>query len=116
MQGGDDRVAAATAAQRPEQVGLVIGVDGHSFASRGDDLDRTYAIAGEPVLAAEPAEAAADRVADNADVGRRAGQRGEPVGAGAFAELDRENAGLDPAGFGGGVDLDPSHRLGLDQD
>ena len=40
VQGGDDRVAAAAAAQRPEEVGVVLGVDGARLAVGGDQLDR----------------------------------------------------------------------------
>ena len=51
LQGGDDRVAAATAAQRPEQVGVVLGVDRARLAVGGDQLDRPHAVAGEAVSA-----------------------------------------------------------------
>ena len=33
-----------------------------------------------------------------------------------LAELEREDAGLDPGRLRVGVDLDPAHALGLDQD
>ena len=79
VQGGDDRVAAAAAAQRPEEVGVVLGVDRARLAVGGDQLDRLHAVAGEAVAAAEPAEAAAEGVAGDADVGRGAGHRAEAV-------------------------------------
>ena len=40
VQRGDDRVAAAAAAQRPEEVGVVLGVDRARLAVGGDQLDR----------------------------------------------------------------------------
>ena len=73
---GDDAEVAAAAAQRPEQVGRsrggrrARGVPSAVTTSIGQ-----HAVGGEAVAAAEPAEAAAERVADDADVGRRAGER-----------------------------------------
>ncbi len=66
--------------------------------------------------AAEPAEAAPERVADDADVGRGAGQRAQSVLARRLGELQGEHACLDPRRAGLGVDLDPAHPLGLEQD
>ena len=48
------------------------------------------------------AEAAAERVANNTDVGRRAGQRRETVACRGLDDLDPENAGLHAR--------DPRHR------
>ena len=66
--------------------------------------------------AAEPAEAPAERVADDAHVGRGAGHEAEAVLVGRLTQLHREHALLDPGGLRRGVDLDPPHVLGLDQD
>ena len=82
VQRGDDRVAAAAAAQRPEEVGVVVGVDPPLLAVGGDELDRVHAVAGEPVAAPEPAQPAAERVADDAHVGRGAGQRAQALAPG----------------------------------
>ena len=68
------------------------------------------------MAATEPAQPAAERVADHADVGGGAGHRAEPVLAGRLGELEREHAGLDPRRPGVGVDLDTAHALGLEQD
>ena len=97
VQGGDDRVVAAAAAQRPEEVGLVLGVDGHRLAVGGDQLDRPDAVAGEAVAAPEPAEPAAERVAGDADVGRGARQRAEAVRLGRLAQLERRGRRPRPA-------------------
>ena len=51
VKGGDDRVAATAAAQRPEEVGVVLGVDGALLAVDGDELDRSEPVAGEAVRA-----------------------------------------------------------------
>jgi hypothetical protein len=76
---GDDAEVAAAAAQRPEQRGVVLGVDAAELAVGGDDLDRQDAVGGQAVLAREPADAATEAVADDADVGRRAGERREAL-------------------------------------
>ena len=72
LDGGDDAEVAAAAAQRPEQGRLGVGVGAHQLAVGGDHLDRGDAVGGDAVGAAEPAEPAAERVADHAHVGRRA--------------------------------------------
>ena len=76
---GHDREAAAAAADRPEELRVVVRVDAADTAVGVDDLGREDRVRGEAVLAGEPAEAAAERVAENADVVRRAGERGEAV-------------------------------------
>jgi hypothetical protein len=68
------------------------------------------------VAAREPAQAAAERVADDADVGRRAGQRGEAVLGGGAGDLGPERAGRDAGTTAGGVDRDALHARGLDED
>ncbi len=117
VQGGDDGVAAPAAAQRPEEVGVVARrrpVRGSPVGR--DQLDRRDAVAGEAVAAAEPAQPAAERVADHADVGGGARHRAEPVLSGGLAQLEHEHAGLDPRRLRIGVDLDAAHALGLEQD
>ena len=59
------------------------------------------------MLAREPADAAAERVADDADVRRRAVQRGETVLGGRHDHVLPQRAGLDPGAPVVGVDLDP---------
>ena len=73
---------AASAAERPEQLGLGVAVGADTPAVGGDHVRRDDAVAGEPVLADHPAEAATERVAEHADVRRRAGEIGEAVLAG----------------------------------
>ena len=75
----DDAEVAVPAAERPEELCLVLSVDPDRATVRGDELDRGDAVRLKAVLAPEPAHAATERVAGHADVGRRAVQRGEPV-------------------------------------
>ena len=85
---GDDPEAAAAAAQRPEEIGLLFTVGADESSVGGHELDRVDVARGESVLAAEPAEAAAEGVADDADVGRGTGERGEAVLCSRLDELE----------------------------
>jgi hypothetical protein len=64
----DDSEVAATAAQPPEQVGVFIGGRTHDVAVRGDDGVGPDVVAGEAVLARQPAHAAAQRQPADAGV------------------------------------------------
>ena len=74
------RRSAAAAAQRPEQVGLVVG-GRRGRARRRRSRARSPSRCWPPGRACGrgPARSAAERVADDADVRRGAGERGEPV-------------------------------------
>ena len=116
VQRGDDRVGAAAAAQGPEQLRVVVGVDGPLLAVRGHQLERPNLVAGPAVTPPEPAQAAAEGVAGDADVRRGAGQKAEPVLLRGGAQVHRQDPGADPGGAPLRVDLDPAQALGLDHD
>ena len=80
-----------------------------------DELDRENAVRGQAVLADHPAEAAAERVAEDADVGRRARQIAETVLARGLGQGLAEDARLDARALRLRVDLDSRHPLGLQQ-
>src|SRR3954447_2049234 len=113
---GHDAEAAAAAAQRPEQLGLVVAVAAHEAAVGGDELDRDDAVRREAVPAREPAQAAAERVADDADVGGGARQRGEAVLGRRAGDLGPRDAGAGASAAAGDVDLDVAQRRRLDED
>ena len=102
--GHDAEVAAATA-HGPEQLGVVVGVDAAADAVGRDELDGEHRVGGEAVRAAEPADAAAEGVADHADVMRRSGERGEAVRRDRRDDVAPECAGLDAGDPQVGVDL-----------
>ena len=54
---GDDAEVAAAAAQRPEQVGVLVGGGADELAARGHELDGEHVVGREAVLALEPARA-----------------------------------------------------------
>src|SRR5207247_4288540 len=103
---GDDPEVAPAAAQRPEQVGLVLRIDAAEDAVRSDELDRRDAVRREPVLPREPAHPAAERVADDADVWRGAVKGEQPVLRGRGDDLLPLDARLGARDLGARLDLD----------
>jgi len=63
----------------------------------------------------QEAHAAADGVADHADVRRGARQRGQPVPGRGVHHVEPDDARLHPGGPGHRVDLDAAHPFGLEQ-
>ena len=108
--------ASAAAADRPEQVRVGLGIDPADGAVGRHDLDRDDVRRGQTVAAAEPAEPSAERVPDDADVRRGAGQRRKPVRPGGLGDLGPDHSGLDARGAVHGVDLDAAHPLHLHED
>ena len=100
---GDDAEVAAAAAQSPEQVRVIVGARGQEPAIGGDDVGGEQVVAGQAVLALQPADAAAEGEAG--DAGRRHGAAGggESEGLGLAVELSPGQARL-------GV-RDPLHRI-----
>ena len=114
MQGGDHPVPAATAAQRPEEVGIGRGINGASLTLRGDQLDCGHPVASPSVPAAEPAEPTAERVTGHANVGRGTGQERLTRLGGRLTQVGGPCPCLDASPPI--LDLDAAHALGLDQD
>jgi hypothetical protein len=116
LEGGDDAEAPAAAAQRPEQVAVVVGVDATQLSVSGDELDGGDAVGRQPELAGVPADSPAERVAGDADVRRGAVQRGEAEIGCPRDDVGPSRARRDPGDPALDVDLDPLERVGLDQD
>ena len=85
--------------------GCSVGVDPAQHAVAGDDLDGAHLVDREPVGPGHRPEAAAGGVADDADVGDRAGQRRQAVRRGRLDDAQPLHAGADP-GPALGVDDD----------
>ena len=81
----------------------------------GHELDRFDVAGGEAVAASEPADSAAERVADDADVRRGAGQGGKTVGGRRLDHIQPQSAGLHPGDPPRRVDPDPSHGVSPEQ-
>jgi hypothetical protein len=100
---------AAAAPDRPEQVGLAVGVRPYEMAVGGHDLGRGHAVGGEPVTAGQPADPAAEGVAGHAHVRRGARQRGQAVLPGRYRHVLPLGARTGPGGTGRGIDIHPPH-------
>ena len=84
---GDDAEVAAAAADRPVEVGVLLGVGAHALAAREHQLGLEEVVDRQPELAGQVAEAAAEREA--ADPGGRddPARRRQAVLAGRLVDL-----------------------------
>ena len=115
LQRGHHADAAAAAADRPEQVRLVIGVGAAEAAVRGHDLGRGDAVGGQPVAAGQPAQPAAEGVAGHADVRGGARERGQAMLPGRDGHVLPQGAGFGAGGASGRVDAHAAHPHGPQQ-
>ncbi|HEU0214988.1 MAG TPA: hypothetical protein VFR13_12930 [Jiangellaceae bacterium] len=112
----DDAEVPAAASQRPEQVGVLVGRRSDDVALRGDHLGVHEVVDGEPVLAHEPADAAAEAEAADAGVAHDASRRGQAVGLGLVVDVAPQGATLHVGRAFGGVDRNGAHRGEVDDD
>ncbi len=91
-------------------------VDAVELAVGRDDLDGRDGVRGQAVLARQPAHAAAERVAGDADVGRRAVQGDEAVLGRGVDDLFPDHARADARLLCLDVDLDVAQRVHANQD
>ena len=77
---GDDAEVAAAATQRPEQIGVLLGGRPDDVGFGGDYLGGQQVVDGEPVLAHEEADAAAEGEPADAGVADDAAGGGQAVG------------------------------------
>ena len=112
---GHDPEAPPAAADGPEQVGLVVSICADENAVRRDELDGRDAVRGETAAAGEPAHAAAERVADDADVGRRPVQHDEALLGGRLDDVPPYRPRLDADAARLGVDRHVPQALRLDE-
>src|SRR5690606_19485251 len=112
----DDAEVAAAAAQRPQQVGVLVGVGADDAPVGGDQLGREQVVAGEAVLALQPAGAAAHREAGDAGGRHAAAGGGEAVrGRGAVGGRPG-GAAADAHAPGLRVDRDLVHRTDVEDE
>jgi len=111
-----DAEVAPAAAHRPEQVGLLLGVDVAQLSVRSDDLGRDEAVDRQPVLADEKADAAAERQAADPDGSRVSERDREAVRPERARHLARRQARLDPGQAGIGVEPERLHRRQVEHD
>ena len=116
LHAGHHPEAAATAAERPEEVRVRLVVRANDVAVGGDDLGGNDARGRKAVLAGQPADPAAERVADHADVCGRAMESGEPVLGGGVDHVAPDRSGSDPRHACVRVELDTGHPRRVDQE
>ncbi len=113
-EGGHHAEIAATAAQGPEEIGMVVRVDGEELAIGGDDFGGDDVVAAQTEGAHEVAESAAH--GEPAD----AGGGDDPAGGGETGvmtggiELGPGDAALDDGGVALGIDGDLLHSGKVD--
>jgi hypothetical protein len=112
----DDAEVAATAADRPEEVGVLVGARADALAVREDHLRLEQVVDREPELPGQVAKSAAEREAADAGGGDDAARRREAVLAGGLVDLGPRAAAADADGAGRGIDLDVLHRRQVDHD
>ena len=106
---GDDPEVAAAAPERPEEVRVLVGAGADDAAVGGDELEAADVVAGEPVLAHEPADAAAERQPGDAGLRDDADRHREAVEMGLPVDVAKGGAALHPHGGGLGVDDHAAH-------
>ena len=111
-----DAEVAASAAQPPEQVGVLGLARVDEPAVGGDDVGADEVVAGEAVLAHQPADAAAEREA--ADAGRRdeTARRREAVRLGLVVDVGPDRTAADGRPARIGIDAHAVHRREVDHD
>ena len=100
----DDAEVPAAAPQRPEQVGVIVGRCPNDVALGGDHLGLHEVVDGEPVLAHEPADAAAQAEATDAGVAHDAARRGKTVCLCLVVDVAPQGAALDEGRALDGID------------
>ncbi|SKY00578.1 Uncharacterised protein [Mycobacteroides abscessus subsp. abscessus] len=68
LESGNDSDVGARAADRPEQVGMLIVRHPHDAPVGGDDLGRAYAVDRQPLCSSEQSDSAGGRQATNTDI------------------------------------------------
>ncbi len=111
---GHDAEVAATAAQRPEQVGVLVGGHGAHLAVDGDHLHAAQAVDRQPVQAGEVADAAAERQPGDAHAAGVAERDRQPMGDERGRDLARGEAGAGRDDARVRIDVQAAQRAKID--
>ena len=102
---GDHAEVAAAAAQRPEQVRVLLGAGPQHLTCGSDDPGGQQVVARQPVLRGEPAEPAAQGQPAYAGVADRAAGGGQAMSLGGRVQLRQRCPAADPGGPPTGMDI-----------
>ena len=116
LQRGDDAEVAAATAQPPEELGVAVGAGAHEAAVGGHDVGAHEVVAGQALLAHEPADAAAQGEARDAGGRDEAAGGREPEGLRLGVEVLPQQAGLGDDAAGAGIDAGALHHREVDDD
>ena len=111
----DDRRSAAPTPQRPEQVGVVLGIDMTLGAVGGHDVEQRTCRR-ETLATGQPTDPATERVPSHADAARHPVQAHEAVLGGRPDHLAPPSPGLNTCGAGPWVDRHPAQPRRPQQD
>ena len=106
---GDDAEVGAGAANRPEQVGVLVAVGDADLAVRGDDLDLLEVVDRPAEATRQVAETAAERQAGDADLGDEAEHGRQPVLLRRPVDVLEQTPRADVRELGLGIDGDVAH-------
>jgi hypothetical protein len=110
----DHAEVAAAAAQRPQQVRVVVAVGADEGTVGEHDLGGDEVVGGQPEATAQAAVPAAEREPDDADTAARAGDGGQPERLCGRQEVGSGRARLDGGLALRGVDRDGPHAGDVD--
>src|SRR6266550_2626702 len=113
---GDGAEVPAAAVKGPEEIGMVSRARPDDLAAGGDDLERAKVVAGQAVLAREPADASAERKATHAGFGDDSGRDDEAVLGGRGVDVAQQAASLGPDHVLAGMHLDRPHAGEVDRE
>jgi hypothetical protein len=113
---GDDAEVAAAAADRPVQVGVLVGARAHAVAARQHQLGLEQVVDREAVPPCEVTQAAAQGEASDAGRGDDPARRGEAVLVRRLVDLAPRAAAADADGPGLRIDVDVLERGEIDDD
>ena len=114
LERGDDAEVAASALERPQQVGVLVRAGADQAPVGGDDLGRDQVVDAQAMAAAQPADAAAERQAGDAGVRDQAARHREPEGLGLAIDVAPGRAALDPGAAPLRIDPHAAHRREID--
>ena len=112
----DDAEVPASASQRPEQVGVIVGRCPDDLALGRDHLGLDEVVDGEAVLAHEPADAATQAEAADAGVAHDATRGGQTVRLCLVVDVSPQGTALDQGRALDGINQDGAHRREVDHD
>jgi len=111
---GDDSEVAAAPADSPEQIRVLGGTRPHEVTASGNHVHRQQLVDGEPVLAHQPAQAAAEGQAGDTGMGHNPRRRREPVPLRGAVKIAEQRPGLHARRASFGINPDAVHQRQVD--